>query len=180
MPSLEEFRTCLLFSPSLSFAVAVVVKDIEFQHRPLLKARVHLLSVEKLVLNRICSNTPSNSNSLFSLLDPILSPLPDHVEFKSFYDGIREHQCSVSSSFISSRSFLSQAVLSLSSSRSRSNFPVQSAGMKERTRSRPPSLHIIPTRSDVVSLSAESNFSKTFQSVQSDPHCVLRHSSLPA
>ena len=102
MPSIEEFRTCLLFSPSLSFAVAVVVKDIEFQHRPLLKARVHLLSVKKLVLNRICSNTPSNSNSLFSLLDPILSPLPDHVEFKSFYDGIREHQCSVSSSFISS------------------------------------------------------------------------------
>ena len=145
MPSLEEFRTCLLFSPSLSFAVAVVVKDIEFQHRPLLKARVHLLSVKKLVLNRICSNTPSNSNSLFSLLDPILSPLPDHVEFKSFYDGIREHQCSVSSSFISSsRSFLSPAALSLPSSRSRSNFPAQSVDMKERTRSGPPSLRITP------------------------------------
>ena len=92
MPSLEEFRTCLLFSPSLSFTVAVV-KDIEFQHRPLLKARVHLLSVEKLVLNLIYSNTPSNSNSLFSLLDPILSPLPGHLEFKSFYDRIREPQC---------------------------------------------------------------------------------------
>ena len=114
MPSLEEFRTCLLFSPSLSFAVAVVVKDIEFQHRPLLKARVHLLSVEKLVLNLIYSNTPSNSNSLFSLLDPILSPLPGHLEFKSFYDRIRERLCSVSSSFISSsRSFLSPAALSL-------------------------------------------------------------------
>ena len=145
MPSLEEFRTCLLFSPSLSFAVAVVVKDIEFQHRPLLKARVHLLSVEKLVLNRIYSNTPSNSNSLFSLLDPILSPLPaGHLEFKSFYDRIREHQCSVSSSFISFRSFLSPAVLSPSSSRSRSNFPAQSVDMKERTRSGPLSLHITP------------------------------------